>query len=91
MAIAKKCDRCGVLYEISQPNALSEALKNMCDAIHKIITPGVNEKFQDWKNEKFDFCPECSHSLKTWFFKPSMLDDEPGDVVGTLNSDIPEE
>ena len=57
MTSAKKCDRCGQLYETWFPNKKNEAYQ-FRDNIIKIGTEG------DWWNyDLYDLCPECYKKL----------------------------
>lgn len=48
---AKKCDRCGVLYEIETESTIKLSR----------VFPG------SYRNNKgYDLCPECSKKLKAW-------------------------
>ena len=53
---AKKCDRCGKLYE---PETIIEGYR---------LTrySQFNSRYQ----KKIDLCPECHESLKKWFEQP---------------------
>ena len=54
MASAKKCDRCGVLYETWFPNKKNDAYQFQDDII-EIGAEGY------WGN--YDLCPECYKKL----------------------------
>lgn len=60
MAIAKKCDRCGTLYE-------SYNVKNNAEAINGFKTLNINESQRYWSHGPYDLCPSCSTELMDWF------------------------
>lgn len=63
MAEAKKCDRCGRLYEIRENNIVldvAKSIERLC--VFDPIRDNC-EKF----DSRFDVCNECLHSFKTWW------------------------
>lgn len=76
MALAKKCDRCGNLYE---PKDI-----NICGA----IVNGLGLVSRDEWNAKavgrryFDLCPECLVSLASWLKNKPMTFNEIRQAVG---------
>lgn len=57
MALARKCDKCGKVYEFYGSQSKSNAIiPAYVDKIGFIVT-----KFSKW-----DLCPECKESLETW-------------------------
>ena len=60
MSLAKKCDRCGNLYEPKDVNVCG------------VITNGLSLIYRDEQNSKtfshkyFDLCPECLAHLADW-------------------------
>ena len=60
MSLAKKCDRCGNLYEQKDVNVCG------------VITNGLSLIYRDDQNSKafshkyFDLCPECLAHLADW-------------------------
>lgn len=76
MALAKKCDRCGNLYE---PKDI-----NICGA----IVNGLWLISRDKQNDKvvsrryFDLCPECLVSLANWLKNEPMTFNEIRQAVG---------
>ena len=57
MAIAKKCDRCGMLYEKNKSGT------------HLTIVKRVFQLSQlySYRDEIFDLCEKCKQELKKWF------------------------
>ena len=65
--IAKKCDRCGKLYEIRSANAfetLAETLKKAAAILNERLSARINvmEKIE----QELDLCPACLKSLNKW-------------------------
>ena len=54
---AKKCDRCGKLYEQGVPKMTQ---------IGKVDTYGIAWEFH-YKNCFIDLCPTCLNDFKKWF------------------------
>lgn len=54
MALAKKCDRCGKLYE-HYPNGN----KPQCNTIKKFERGRVGETINGCNGVTYDLCPEC--------------------------------
>ena len=59
MAFAKKCDRCGKLYE--EYNTEHDSKK-----INGIMTLNLDFKRRYYSNESLDLCPECKDSFEEW-------------------------
>ena len=60
MANAKKCDRCGVLYEIKEIGAGAELARSLAEGfIRGGIAPITNR----------DLCQNCEKSFKEWWFR----------------------
>lgn len=76
MALAKKCDRCGNLYE---PKDM-----DVCGA----IVNGLSLIDRDEQNSRavnrryFDLCPECLISLSNWLKNEPMTFNEIRQAVG---------
>ena len=76
MSLAKKCDRCGNLYES----------KNM--DICGVIANGLSLIYRDEQNSKafnhkyFDLCPECLAYLANWLKNKPMTLNEIQQPVG---------
>lgn len=74
--IAKKCDRCGMLYE--QYN-----IKNNEKQINGITTLNINKEQEYCMHGPFDLCPKCSSELVEWMYSSSKLNLEDG-ILGYL-------
>ena len=59
MACAKKCDRCGKLYE--QYNLLNSK-KNP----HGIMTLNLDGQRRYYGHDAMDLCPECMKEFREW-------------------------
>lgn len=68
MALAKKCDRCGKLYEHyekdKEGNACYNALSPICFDKTKDHYVRCNSK---------DLCPECRDSFEEWLHLPGII------------------
>lgn len=63
MATAKKCDRCGKLFEIYNEQ---HDLKN----INAVLTANaVEEAHHYYSGKLLEFCPECCNEFVQWFEK----------------------
>ena len=58
---AKKCDRCGVLYE--QYNVQNDSKK--CNGIMRLNIDGTMKYFI---HEATDLCPKCMTEFMTWLY-----------------------
>lgn len=76
MVLAKKCDRCGNLYE---PKDI-----NICgDVINGLILINCNERnIRIVTRKYFDLCPECLVSLGNWLNNEPMTPNEIRQAVG---------
>ena len=76
MALAKKCNRCGNLYE---PEDI-----NICgDVINGLVLINSNERNVRIVNRKyFDLCPECLVSLENWLKNEPMTFNEIRQAAG---------
>ena len=54
MSLAKKCDRCGILYEPKDINIDGEIVNGFL-----LINSFLRRRY-------FDLCPECLNSLAIW-------------------------
>lgn len=63
MAEARKCDRCGALYEEYKVNSPTRTDRYK---VNSIIT-GV----QGYRNNPKDLCPECMTEFLEWFNAPA--------------------
>lgn len=59
MAFAKKCDRCGKLYE--EYNTEKNDKK-----INGIMTLNLDFQRKYYAHTPFDLCPECTDSFNKW-------------------------
>lgn len=57
--LARKCDRCGRLYEAKSVNIDGER----ADAIAALM---FYKEGSRWYEEKYELCPECLKELKVW-------------------------
>ena len=75
---AKKCDRCGKLYETESSNYSIDVLfkqEKVSDSDRERYSEFYNNemrthgvKISKWDSgDKVDFCPECRESFKKWF------------------------
>lgn len=62
MADAKKCDRCGNIYEETQPTAF----ESLADALSEIVMPQRVTAQASLIEYFLDLCPLCCKSLKRW-------------------------
>lgn len=60
--LARKCDRCGRLYEAKSANIDGER----ADAIAALM---FYKEGSRWHEEKYDICPNCLEKLKNWLEK----------------------
>lgn len=60
MSIAKKCDRCGRLYE--QYN-----YKNDTKKINGLMTLNIDSGQHYFSHGPYDLCPECGKEFMDWF------------------------
>lgn len=59
MAFAKKCDRCGKLYEPYN-------VKKNVERCNGILTLNIDEYRKYYDNKLYDLCPECMETLHNW-------------------------
>ena len=75
---AKKCDRCGKLYETESANysidvlfkqeKISDSDRERYSEFYNNETRTHGVKISKWDSgDKVDFCPECRKSFKKWF------------------------
>ena len=60
MALAKKCDRCGKLYEAYNTTKDSEN-------INGIMTLNLDDQRKYYSHEPLDLCPECKDAFEVWY------------------------
>lgn len=60
MAIAKKCDRCGTLYEAYN-------MKNDEKRINGVMTLNIDRSQHHYSHGPFDLCPKCIGEFQNWF------------------------
>ena len=63
MANAKKCDRCGVLFEERQLSAIEEAVCSIAQAASVFTGDGIKTPCI----ANADLCADCKKSLKKWW------------------------
>lgn len=64
MALARKCTRCGSLYEDYHPGKDKDLnIDNRFNAVQTIDQDLANKY---WSRETFDLCPCCRESLVKW-------------------------
>lgn len=75
MADAKKCDRCGKLFE---PYIKSDERLNLNQYTEIMVRDAFVGKSSYNNDRYFDLCHECSESLNKWinFFKDGDADNE---------------
>ena len=61
MASAKKCDRCGKLYN-------SYNTKNDAKHINGIMTVNIDPYGEYYDHKPVDLCPKCKDSFEEWLF-----------------------
>lgn len=76
MALAKKCDRCGNLYEPKNINICGATTNGLI----RIIRNERNDKIVNRKY--FDLCPECLVSLENWLKNEPMTFNEIRQAAG---------
>lgn len=76
MALAKKCDRCGKLYELKDIDA--------CGAITNglVLVRRYKQNARSFSYKYFDLCPECLVSLAGWLKNEPMTFNEIRKAVG---------
>ena len=62
MAIARKCDRCGIHYD--EYNITNSETK-----INGINLLNIDSNNKYWSHGPYDLCPACSDELTKWFRK----------------------
>lgn len=67
MSLAKKCDRCGILYEPKDIN-IDGAIVNGF-----ILISRDDQNTQILRRRYFDLCPECLNSLAIWLKNKPLL------------------
>lgn len=60
MAKARKCDRCGMLYE-------SYNIRFDKNKINGFITINRDDNDKHWSHGPCDLCPTCADELTQWF------------------------
>lgn len=61
MSLAKKCDRCGNLYEDDNPTKVDDGTFN---SIATVMRRFDNTGYQT--NRIFDLCPKCQRMFVNW-------------------------
>lgn len=67
MAYARKCDRCGKLYEPKSINFRSGRINSI-----RTVERGWDNAVTS--GQIFDLCPDCIEDFKNWFNEGSMSD-----------------
>lgn len=62
MSLAKKCDRCGILYEPKDINIRGTFVNGL-----GLIISRDKQNDHVFRCKYFDLCPECLTSLADWF------------------------
>lgn len=62
MSLARKCDRCGKLYE-------SYNVKDSTDKINALMLLNIDLKSAYFSHGPYDLCPDCSNEFMAWFKK----------------------
>lgn len=60
--IAKKCDRCGTLYE-------EYNIKNSNKCINGLMLLNINSDQRYYAHGPYDICPKCTEEFMKWFKK----------------------
>lgn len=81
MAIAKKCDRCGIFYACY--NGANDK-KNT----NGFMTLNIGSDGRYFSHKAHDLCPECNKSLHEWFENTATVSDEPIRIYPILESCI---
>ena len=68
MAAAKKCDRCGKLYELYN-------IKNDSKNINGIMTVNIDHYGEYYDHKPKDLCPECKDSFDEWWFTDKQVEE----------------
>lgn len=79
MAIAKKCDRCGKLYEGYNSNDRSK--------MNGVVSCNINEKGTYMYIDVIDLCQECCEAFNKWLKDPSMMVIFPTSILGVKVDD----
>lgn len=72
MALAKKCDKCGKMYEKYNED-YNSAEKNINGFATICVSPNGNNYIVQ---EVYDLCEECRDSLKEWFHPKDLEDNK---------------
>lgn len=64
MANAKKCDRCGKIYEERRTNVFEELVDSVCDLFQT-----EKQKTARLMTCMVDLCPSCTKELMAWFME----------------------
>lgn len=65
MAVARKCDRCGVYYD-------EYNVKNNAGKINGIVFANIVSQDKYYSRGLYDLCPACSDELMKWFRKENI-------------------
>ena len=68
MADAKKCDRCGKLYEETEGNnVFRDVFDDFLDALNSMIGNIVGGSIREKLSEFLFLCPDCRKSFEKWW------------------------
>lgn len=70
MALAKKCDRCGKLYEY-----YPKGIKSQCNAIRRAERNQRGEFINSCGYPDYDLCPECMAAFDKFMISGGKFDD----------------
>ena len=72
MSDAKKCDRCGILYEIKYDK---DRPSYNGQKVHRFSLISTNLSGDPTGEYDYDLCPNCACALMSWFIKPKEKED----------------
>lgn len=74
MSVAKKCDRCGTLFE---PYNIDEGYKVPTRYANILLRNVLIDKNTYRNPRNYDLCKECNDSFLKWLSKPSVVNGNP--------------
>ena len=66
LVLARKCSRCGELYEKESENR----------DVNGFIFVHISEKDTSFKDGPYNLCPDCMSNLNTWFYGRKINEDK---------------